>query len=443
LDGAEIAVSVEAWYIVIGLLLVAMTLIGSIVKRLPLTTPMLYLAVGLVLGPLGFDAIVIDPLTASALMERLAEIAVIVSLFTTGLKLRVPLRDKRWRIPVLLAFSSMALTVGLIAAVGVLALGLPLGAAVLLGAILAPTDPVLASDVQLEDAYDPDRLRFSITAEAGLNDGTAFPFVMLGLGLLGLHELGPWGSRWLVLDVLWAIGAGLGIGAVLGMLVARVVIYLRREHKEGVGRDEFLALGLIALSYGVAVKAHAYGFLAVFAAGLALRTVELRYTGEKPPADVLAVEAAGKAEEIATHPKKAPAHMARAVLTFNEQIERVLELALVLVVAAMLSAAYLRMAQLWFIPLLLLLIRPLAVNLGLVGCPAGYTQRMLISWFGIRGIGSIYYLMYAIEHGLPADIASHLIAMTLSVIAASVLVHGISVTPLMAWYEAKARGRRT
>jgi sodium/hydrogen antiporter len=159
-----------------------MTLIDSIVKRLPLTTTMLYLAVGVALGPLGLNVLAMDPFGASALLERLAEIAVIVSLFTAGLKLRVPLRDKRWRVPVLLAFASMTLTVGLIAIVGMLALDLPLGAALLLGGILAPTDPLLASDVQLEHAYDRDRLRFSITAEAGLNDGTAFPFVLLGQG---------------------------------------------------------------------------------------------------------------------------------------------------------------------------------------------------------------------------------------------------------------------
>ncbi len=424
-----------------GLLLVTVTLIGSIVKRLPLTTTMLYLAVGIALGPLGMNVLAVDAFSASALLERLAEIGVIVSLFTAGLKLRVPLHDRRWRVPVLLAFASMPLTVGLIATLGVLALGLPLGAAVLLGGILAPTDPVLASEVQLEDAYDRDRLRFSITAEAGLNDGTAFPFVLLGLGLLGTHEIGAWGWHWLAIDVIWAIGAGLGIGAILGALVARLVIYLRREHKEGFGRDEFLALGLIALSYGAAVKAHAYGFLAVFAAGLALRTIELRQTGDKPPEEVLAIDAGAKEQEIATHPEKAPAHMAYAVLTFNEQIERILEVGLVLLVATMLSSSHLQTARLWFIPALLLLIRPLAVTLGLWRCEVGKSQRILMSWFGIRGIGSVYYLMFAIERGLPQEIASQLIAMTLSVIAVSVVVHGISVTPLMNWYETRVKGQ--
>src|SRR5919206_497446 len=131
--------------------------------------------------------------------------AVLISLFTAGLKLRTALTDHRWRLPVRLAVESMIVTVGLITLVGVVGLGLPLGAAVLLGAILAPTDPVLASDVQVEGPTDQDRLRFGLTGEAGLNDGTAFPFVMLGLGLIGLHELGQAGWRWFAVDVVWAV----------------------------------------------------------------------------------------------------------------------------------------------------------------------------------------------------------------------------------------------
>lgn len=425
----------ELWYLVIGALLVAIALVSSIVRRLPLTTTLLYLGVGMMLGPLGFRVALINPLEQFDWLERLAELAVIVSLFTAGLKLRTPLRHKDWSVPLRLAFLSMGLTVGIVTAVGVFGLGLPVGAAVLLGAILAPTDPVLASEVQLESAADRDKLRFSLTGEAGFNDGTAFPFVMLGLGLLGLHGIGTAGWRWFAVDVVWAITGGLGIGALLGSIVGHVVIYLRREHKEGFGRDEFLALGLIALSYGAAVLTHSYGFLAVFAAGLALRAVERRHTGAKPPADVAAMVAVGKAEDIATHHKKAPAYMAEAVLAFNEQLERILEVALVLLVGAMLAPEFLHLANLWFVPLLLLVIRPVAVYLGLAGIPVERRQRALMSWFGIRGIGSLYYLMYAVSHGVPEEIARQLVSLTLWVIAASVFVHGISVTPLMNWYK--------
>ena len=189
------------WYLTAGALLILMALASSVVRRLPLTTALLYLGVGAVLGPAGGGLIVVDPLRHAALVERITEVAVIVSLFTAGLKLRLPLADPLWRLPLRLATTSMVLTVGGLTLVGVLGFGLPLGAAVLLGAILAPTDPVLASDVQVEHAWDRDRVRFGLTGEAGLNDGTAFPFVLLGLGLLGLHDLGTLGGRWLVLDV--------------------------------------------------------------------------------------------------------------------------------------------------------------------------------------------------------------------------------------------------
>lgn len=424
----------ELWYLVIGAMLVLVTLAGTLLKRLSLTVTILYLAAGLGLGPLVLGATYLDALEHASLLERLSELAVIVSLFTAGLKLRLPLRDARWGIPLRLAFVSMAITVGLVALAGVMGLNLPLGAAVLLGAVLAPTDPVLASEVQLESAADRDKLRFSVTGEAGLNDGTAFPFVMLGLGLLGLHELGAGGWRWWVVDVLWAILGGLAIGAVLGTLLGQMVLYLRREHKEGAGRDEFLALGLIGVSYGTALLAHTYGFLAVFAAGLALRTIERRHSGDSPPPEVRALAAIGGAKEIATHPEKAPAYMAEAVLASNEKAERLLEVAMVLLVGALFQPEYLHWSHLGFAAALFLVIRPLAVFAGLAGTRLRRHEQGLLAWFGIRGIGSIYYLMYAIGHGLDAAISQQLVALTLTVIGISVVVHGISVTPLMNWY---------
>lgn len=422
------------WFIIIGVLLVLLALSGSVLKRLPLTTSIVYVLIGFILGPTVFDLFHLDPLEQSALLERGAEIAVIISLFSAGLKLRLPLLSHLWRLPVLLAFVSMTVTVGLIALTGVVGLGLSAGAAILLGAVLAPTDPVLAADVQVKNIRDYDRLRFSLTGEAGLNDGTAFPFVMLGLGLLGLHEIGSLGWRWLAVDVAWAIMAGLGTGGLLGTLVGYLVIYLRREHKEGIGLDDFLALGLIALSYGVALLIHSYGFLAVFAAGLAVRRVERRLTTAQATAVELRLDPMAEDEDVATHPEKAPAYMASAVLGFTEQLERIGELAVMILVGGILSTR-LPSAAWWFIPLLFLVIRPAAVFLGLIGSRTSYLQRSMLAWFGIRGIGSIYYLMFAIEHGLPPSLGRQLIDLTLTVVTVSVFVHGISVTPLMDLYE--------
>ena len=429
------------WYIVVGVLLVGMALAGSVLKRLPLSAALLYLLAGVALGPLGAGLIRLDLVRSAVVFERLSEVAVIVSLFAAGLKLRLPVSDPLWRLPVRLASVSMVITVALIAAAGVALLGLPVGAAVLLGAILAPTDPVLAADVQVEHPADRDRLRFGLTGEAGLNDGTAFPFVMLGLGLLGLHELGAAGWKWLGVDVAWAVAGGLGVGAAAGTLVARLVLYLRKTHKEAVGLDEFLSLGLLALAYGLAVLVHAYGFLAAFAAGVALRRVEAGHSGEAPP-DVTGAAAAAGDSRAATDPDTAPAYMAQAVLGFNAQLERICVVGLVLLVGGLLVPSRLPVDALWFVPLLLLVIRPLAVVIGLAGMKLGPAQRPLICWFGVRGVGSVYYLAYAIARGVDAALAERLAGLVLAAVAASVVLHGVSVTPLMNLYERLSRRRR-
>ena len=255
--------SVPLWSLFAGILLITMVLAGTLLSRLPVSSAMIYLAAGYALGPEGLAVITPNPTRYADVLELVAEIAVLISLFSVGLRMGVPLRDRRWWLPLRLAFLSMALTVALIAAVGVWGLGLSIGAAVLLGAILAPTDPVLASGVQTEPGADPDRLRFSLAGEGGLNDGTAFPFVMLGLGLLGLHELGAGGWRWWAVDLLWATVGGLAIGAAMGALVGNLVVFLRTRHKEAVGLNEFLSLGLMAVAYGLAQLCVASGFLAV------------------------------------------------------------------------------------------------------------------------------------------------------------------------------------
>jgi len=357
----------------------------------------------------------------------------------------VPLRDKRWYLPLRLAFPSMILTVMLLTSIGVFLLGLPAAAALLLAAILAPTDPVLASDVQVQDSSDRDRLRFGLTAEGGLNDGAAFPVVMLALGLLGLYDFGGGGWRWLAVDVVWAIAGGLGIGGALGVLIGKLVLYLRTRHQEAVGLDEFLALGLIAIAYGVAQLSFASGFLAVFAAGLALQRIKEHSKQNNPSsaAKVTMVLGAERETKLATHSHHAGVYMMDAVQGFNGQLERLAELVVVMVVGAMLSYTYWPSRAVWFLLLLFILARPVSVWLGLMGAASvSRDERILFSWFGIRGVGSIFYLMYAINHGLPKPLASELIALTLTTVTASILLHGISVTPLMSRYARRKTRRR-
>jgi NhaP-type Na+/H+ or K+/H+ antiporter len=449
---------VASWSAVAGLLLLVMALGDSVLARLPLSTSMLYLAVGVAASPLWLGWVHVTASTHAHALERTAEIVLLLSLFGSGLKMSLGLHDGRWLLPLRLATLSIVVTVALVAAFGVFWLGLPLGAAILLGGILAPTDPVLASDVQVARPTDRDRLRFSLTGEAGLNDGSAFPFVLLGLGLLGMHELGNSLWRWIALDVVWSVVAGIGIGAALGTLVGRLVLYLRREHKEAVGLDNFLALGLIGLAYGLASLAHGYGFLSVFAAGVALRRLEQRASARAAEAgddaaaeserSAEAVDAHGdpdtrRAAEAATDPQRAPAFMAHAMLSFNEQIERIGEVVAVIAVGTLLWAVDWSRASWPLVAILLLVIRPLSVVAGLAGSQTSRSQRALIGWFGIRGIGSLYYLTYAIHRGLAADAAATMTALVLSVIVVSIVVHGISVTPLMHFYERRkaARGK--
>lgn len=445
--------SFALWLAVGGALLLVMALSGSMLARMPVSTSMLYLLAGLAAGPLGLELAAPRLVDHAVLLEHLAEVIVLLSLFTSGMKMSLGLDDKRWFPPLRLALVSMLATVALIAAAGVALLGLPLGAAVLLGGILAPTDPVLATEVQVDNPADRDQLRFALTGEGGLNDGTAFPVVMLGLGLLGAHELGALGWRWLLVDVLWATGAGIAIGALLGTALGRLVLHLRHRHQEATGYENFIALGLIGLAYGFAVVAHAYGFLAVFAAGLALRhcakvdtdaTVSALGIAPTVRAEAAAATRVDKAlhsprpelaGHMATHPRHASAYLAHAVLSFNEQLDRFGEMVGVVVVGLLLWAVPWAPAAAWFVPLVLLGVRPLSVAVGLVGSRMPPVQHRLIAWFGIRGIGSLYYLAYAINHGLPAQQVDTLVALTMAVVVSSIVVHGISVTPLMGRYR--------
>ena len=430
----------------IGGLLLLMALAHPVVQRLPVTTTIVYLFIGVALGPWWKGFIRVDPILHAPWLHRAAEVAVIVSLFTVGMKLRLPLLDRRLRPALCLASVSMVITVGLVSAAGIWLLELPLGAAVLLGAILAPTDPVLASDVQTRDPRDTDKLRLTLTAEGGLNDGTAFPFVMLGLGLLGLHNLGDNGWRWWLIDGAWAVIGGLSIGGAIGYGVGTFVNWLNIRRRKITALGEYLVLGLIGASYGAAVLLHAYGFLAVFAAGVALRAVERIASGPVANLDRSLdrplPSSASAPPEVSANPRTAPAYFAGALLAINEQLERILEVALVLLVGAILMVAGLSYDALWFGPLLFFIIRPIAaLPLLLIGRFTRF-EFGAVSWFGIRGIGSIYYVMYAIDHGLPTALAAPLVSITLTIVASSIIVHGVSVTPLLNYYGSLTRRKR-
>lgn len=430
-----------AWFLVIGVLLIVIGLSDTVRRQMPVSTSALYLAAGVLLGPQVSGFIDLDLQRDAVLLERLTEVAVLVSLFAVGLRLRAPLRDPLWRAPVVLATLAMVVTVAGLTGVG-MALGWSLGAAALLAAVLAPTDPVLASDVQVEHAHDRDRLRFSLTGEGGLNDGTAFPFVMLALGLLGVHELGRGAWRWWTVDVLWAVAGGLALGGAMGLAFSRLVVWLRRERAQALGMESFLTLGLIALTYGLAIAAHTYGFLAVFMAGLAMRQVERADTTAQLPGEDPSKTVADLGPAAAADPKKASAYMAKAVLDFTLDLEKLVELTVMLVIGSLLSRQTFSATSVAVAAAVLLVVRPLAVMLttGRTGLSAG--QRRLAAWFGIRGVGSMYYLSYAASHGAPAAELGPVADAVLVTIVLSVLLHGSSATPVMRLYRRAKGGRQ-
>ena len=438
------------WFLLVGGLLLCMALATPLLKSLPLTSALIYLAVGLLVGPTVLNVFHFNPLKQSALLEVLTEVAVLISLFSAGVKMPAPFNVKRWRTPILLATVSMTASVAMVAAFSYYLFDLPLGACILLGAILAPTDPVLATDVQIRHPGDNDQLRFTLTCEAGMNDGSAFPFVMLGMGLLGLHEVGDTGMRWVMQDVLWATLAGIAVGVISGVLLARMIWKIRGQHQSRELMDDFLGLGLIGVVYGLSVLIDAWGFLAVFFAAVALHHTELklaRNAKHNAQAGQLVVPSgAGPEASIAPVPQLAappppPAIVSEGSLIFKEHLERLSEVLLILMVGGMLfidSWSWRAVASALF---LFVVVRPVSVLLGMLGSGTPWRMRGLIGWFGVRGIGSLYYLMYAIQHGLPEPLALQFIQLTLVVITLSIVVHGVSVKPLLNLFWRRKRAR--
>ncbi len=425
------------WFALIGALLLFMGLTSSMLQRSPVTSAIIYLAVGLVVGPTVFNLFHFNPLKEARLLEVLTEVAVLISLFSAGVKMPVPFKFARWRAPILLATVSMAISVALVAAFAVLVLGLPLGAGVLLGAIVAPTDPVLATDVQIRHAGDRDLMRFDLTCEAGMNDGSAFPFVVLGLGLLGLHDLGDFGLRWVLFDLLWATVGGIAIGVVAGAALARVGGKLRGQPLKHELLDDFLGLGLIGVVYGVSVMLHTWGFLAVFFAAVALRQTEMRLTREQRQIDLPPTQEAASASQHPESDLLGSTMVSAGSLVFKEHLERLSQVVLVLLVGGSLFLDSWNWPAVALALFLFFVARPLSVFLALWGPRAPLRLQGMVGWFGVRGIGSLYYLMYAIEHGLPEPLALVMVQMTLIVVTLSILLHGISVKPLLG-----ALGRR-
>ncbi len=305
---------------------------------------------------------------------HLSEIIVLVSLMGSGLKIDQPFSLKGWAVPFRLILITMILTIGMVTVAGYAVLGFTLAGALLLGASLAPTDPVLAADVQVGPPNEgvKDNTRFSLTAEAGMNDGMAFPFVYLALSMVMVPESGrpDLGWHWFLFDLLYRIGAGAGGGFLIGRLLGWAVFTLPEKKESMKTRDGFVALAATLLVYGLAEMIHGYGFIAVFVTALTMRNFEREHTYH------------------------------RKLHAFTDQIERILLGIILILFGGALSSGIL--AELtWPLGLFALafvfLIRPVCAYLALLGTPLHRKERFVISFFGIRGVGSIFYLAFAFD----------------------------------------------
>ena len=399
---------------VIGLLLLLVTLGSGWIDKLPISFALIYLIVGISLGPYGFKIVQLRP--DANFLEKLTEFVVIVSLYSCGLKMNRQLNFGAWRSTVRLIGFLMPITIFAIAFVAHWSLKMEWGPAILLGAILAPTDPVLASEVQLADTEDKDELRFGLTSEGGLNDALAFPFVYFGIHWLEKgNNWQDWFKEWVAVDLLWAVIAGVG----MGIVVAKAVVWLEQKIEKSTPIDDlmadFVAISTILLTYSVTEFVYGYGFLAVFVAGIA---AQKQYEDEEKR---------------------------HSQLEFTERIEKLMEVATILILGSMLrvQAIWQHLSDALLIGgLLLFAIRPVGAWISTIGSHYRPFTRALFGWFGVRGVGSIYYLCYAFGHGLKDSLGEQIAWITYITIVMSVILHGISTTPLMNRYEQLISRRR-
>lgn len=382
-------------------------------RRLPLSLPICCVAIGVLLAWSPFTPLpAMNPLENIAWAEHLTEFVLIVALMGAGLKIDRPLGLLRWEATWRLLGIAMPLSIAAIAILGWTVLGLGVASSLLLGAALAPTDPVLASDIQVgpPQTGEEDSIRFSLTSEAGLNDGLSFPFVMAAIAIAGQGASGGFGwlPHWFAFDVIWKLAAGVAMGWLVGRLLGYLTFRMPERGRIARTGDGLAALGFTCIAYGATELVHGYGFVAVFVAALTLRSVERKseFHGE--------------------------------LHDFGEQIERLLMMVLLVCFGSILAEGSLLSNADWRIAavavLVLAVVRPLAAWASLVGCRLPRAEKVIVSIFGIRGLGSIYYLAYA-SGKAKFDNVETVWATVFLIILLSVVMHGATVTPVMRWID--------
>jgi NhaP-type Na+/H+ or K+/H+ antiporter len=404
---------------ILGLVILLTAWLPMVLRRMPLSLPILCIAIGMLLAWSPYPLLpLFNPLENRQFTERMTEIVVIVALMGAGLKIDRPIGWRRWQTAWRLLGVAMPLTIGAIALLGHWILGLGLASALLLGASLAPTDPVLASDIQVGPPGSgvEDEVRFALTSEAGLNDGLSFPFVHLAIAIaLAAKDGSAILQHWAAVDIVWRLVTGATIGWGSGKLFGWLA-FMVSDRSLSRTNDGFVALGMTFAAYGVTQLLGGYGFVAVFLAALVFRDAEREHNFHQQLHD------------------------------FAEQIERLLMMVLLVCLGSIAASGPLLADIDWRIvavaALTLAVIRPVLGWLSLVGTGHTTGESIIIAIFGIRGLGSIYYLAYATGHA-DFDNVEVIWATVLFIVLASIVAHGVAVTPTMRWIDRKmARARR-
>ena len=403
------------WLTGAGVLIALVAWLPLALKRLPLSLPIICVGIGAVVFSLPAVSLRPLPLSYAEITERFTEFIVIIALMGAGLKLDRVFSWRRWNVTWRLLAVTMPLSIAAITAIGGWGLGLSWIAALLLGACLAPTDPVLASDVQVgpPKTGEEDEVRFGLTSEAGLNDGFAFPFVNLAIALGISASTGePWAREWVFHSVLWEIGVGVVGGWLIGRLFGWLTFHVPAETKLAQTGDGLIAIAATFVSYGVTELLNCYGFLAVFITALTLRRSHRDHEFNREMHDI------------------------------TEQVERIGMMVLLILFGGALVSGLLQpigWVDVLAAAIIILVVRPVTGLIGLAGLRADLSEKMTLAFFGIRGVGSFYYLAYALNHVELAG-GERLWAIVGLVALFSILLHGLTVTPAMRLLD-KLQGR--